>query len=98
MMLYCDLTVGGAVIYTGQVCVNLTPIGNYPYLGFLGGLCFYDSQGAKDPASPGLNSRYILIYISPTGGQFQVPIQDVYSQEFNIVLNNQNCTLSLYQR
>lgn len=97
-MLYCDLSVGGSAIYTGQVCINLTPIGNYPYLGFAGGLCWFDSQGALDPSSPGLGTRFILLYISPTGGQFQIPVQDVYSQQFNIVLNGQNCTISLYQK
>ena len=98
MSLYCDLSVNGVTVYTGQVCLNLTPICNYTYLGFQGWLCFYDSQGAGDPGSPGLGTRFILLYTSPTGGQFQVPLQDVYSQQLTVILNNQNCTLSLYQK
>ena len=99
MKLYCDLIMNGEVIFTGAVCLNCVVISNYTYLGLQGGLCFYDSQGSSDPTSPGLGTHFILAYVSPTGGLFQIPIQDVYNQQFDVVLNgNQNCTISLYQR
>ena len=33
------------------------------YLGFVGDLMFSDTQGTSDPSSPGLGTRYLLMYI-----------------------------------
>ena len=33
------------------------------YLGFVGDLCFMDTQGTTDPVSPGLGLRYVLVYL-----------------------------------
>jgi len=95
-MLYCDLTVSGNVIYTGMVCLNNKPIGNYPYLGFIGQIGFVDTQGNNDPISPGLDSRYVLIYVVPRQANLIIPVQDVPNQQLNVTLGTQNCTIALY--
>jgi hypothetical protein len=33
------------------------------YLGFVGDLCFFDTQGTEDPTSPGLGTRYLFVYL-----------------------------------
>ena len=60
---YCDLYVGGALIIGGVICQNLNRIVRSLYLGFIGDLCFMDTQGALDPSSPGLGTRYLLCYL-----------------------------------
>jgi hypothetical protein len=95
-MLYMDLTANGTVVFTGMVCLNTILIGNYGYLPFVGALFFYDTQGQEDPSSPGLNSRYQLIYYSPDTGLTQVQILDEPSQQFDVLLDTQQCTISLY--
>lgn len=100
-MIYCDLIINDVPVFYGQVCLHNMPIGNYPYLPFLGYLFFYDTQGqAQDPSSPGLGSRFALYYSAffagaPIGA---IPIRDVPSQTFSIVLCGQNCTITIYMR
>lgn len=98
MMLYCDMVLNGNQLFTGMQCLNTVPIGNYGYLGFSGALFFYDTQGQSDPSSPGLGSRYQLIYATPSAAPLQISILDVPSQQFDTVLGNQNCTVSLYTK
>lgn len=97
-MLYCDLSINGSVIWTGQVCINLTPICDYPSLGFQGTLRFQDTITNVDPMTPGLGTQFVLWYLDPTGAASTVPLLDGYSQQFSVVLYNQNCTISLYQK
>ena len=97
-MIYCDLTVNGSVLYTGMVCMNNKPIGNYPYLGFVGQIGFVDTQGNTDPICPGLDSRYVLIYVSSGNANVIVPLQDVPSQQLSVTLGTQNCDISLYMK
>jgi hypothetical protein len=61
--LYADVYVNDEVVVAGSLCLNAVPIVRDPYLGFTGDLIFYDSQGVSDPASPGLGSRYALMYL-----------------------------------
>lgn len=61
--LYCDLYVSDTLIIGGVACRNLTRIVIDAYLGFVGDLMFSDSQGGDDPASPGLGTRFLLMYI-----------------------------------
>lgn len=98
MNLYCDLSVNGTTVFTGQRCVNLTPICCYRYLNFQGNLRFADMVTNLDPTSPGLGTQFQLWYLAPDGSCATIPLQDVYSQQLSIVLYNQNCTLSLYQK
>ena len=60
--LFCDLLVNGVVIVAGVICQNVNPIVRGAYLGFIGNLMFNDTQGKQDPSSPGLGSRYVLLY------------------------------------
>lgn len=60
--LYCDLYVDDALKVGGVVCRNLARIVINGYLGFVGDLMFSDTQGVNDPASPGLGTRYLLMY------------------------------------
>ena len=95
-MLYCDLTVNGITIFTGRMCLNNKPIGNYPYLGFIGQLGFVDTQGNSDPDYPGIDSRFVMIYVLPGQDNLIVPLQDVPSQRVNITLGTQDCTIAVY--
>jgi hypothetical protein len=70
---YCDLYVSDVLIIGGVVCQNLNRIVRSTYLGFTGDLCFYDTQGTTtipstglDPSSPGLGTRYLLLYLETT--------------------------------
>jgi hypothetical protein len=70
--LYCDLFVNNVAIVTGVICQNLNRIVRDAYLGFVGDLCFFDTQGTTtppstglDPTSPGLGTRYLFLYLSP---------------------------------
>jgi hypothetical protein len=60
--LYCDLYVNDTLIIGGVVCRNLKKIVINGYLGFVGDLLFSDMQGVDDPSSPGLGTRYLLMY------------------------------------
>ena len=64
--LFCDLSVGNIPIISGVICQNLNRIVRDLYLGFVGDLVFNDTQGASDPTSPGLGTRYVLLYLTPT--------------------------------
>lgn len=61
--LYCDLYVGDVLIIGGVVGRNLTRVVINRYLGFVGDLVFSDTQGSLDPSSPGLGTRYLLMYV-----------------------------------
>jgi hypothetical protein len=74
---YCDLSVNGSLLIGGVICQNLNRIVRSLYLGFIGDLCFVDTQGSftlpstgLDPSSPGLGTRYVFCYIeqSDLGG------------------------------
>jgi hypothetical protein len=60
--LYCDLYVNDTLIIGGVVCRNLKKIVINGYFGFVGDLLFSDTQGIDDPSSPGLGTRYLLMY------------------------------------
>jgi len=71
--LYCDLYVNDSPIITGVICRNLNRIVRSLYLGFVGDLMFYDTQGSTtvpstgiDPSSPGLGTRFLFCYLSTT--------------------------------
>jgi hypothetical protein len=66
MGMYMDLYVNNALIIGGVICQNLNPIVRDTYLGFIGDLLFLDQQGTSDPSSPGLGTRYVLLYAAPT--------------------------------
>lgn len=66
--LYLDLFLNGVAISTTVRCLNQsTLIADRQYLGFVGDLMFWDTQGDTDPAYTGLGpegtGRYQLIYL-----------------------------------
>lgn len=61
--LFCDLYVNDVLIIGGVICQNLNRIARSLHLGFVGDLCFLDTQGKADPASPGLGARFLLCYL-----------------------------------
>ena len=61
--MFCNVRVDGATIIDGVICQNLNRIVRDAYLGFVGDLYFNDTQGAADPTSPGLNTRYQFCYL-----------------------------------
>lgn len=99
--LFCDLAIDGRTLWSGVPCLNCVLIDTYPHLGFQGHLAFADTQGAEDPdyTGLGLGGRFALFY-SPGPGQapVQVPLQAIPSQQLDIDLGGQNCTLSVYHR
>lgn len=64
--LYVDLYVSDKLIVAGARCLNYMPIVRDVYLGFVGDLVFRDTLGKLDPNSPGLGSRFQLVYMTPT--------------------------------
>ncbi len=60
--LFCDVFVNDAPIANGVICQNLNRIVRGKYLGFTGDISFYDVIAKDDPTSPGLGSRYQLLY------------------------------------
>jgi hypothetical protein len=69
--LFCDLYVSNVLIIGGVICQNLNRIVRDIYLGFIGDLCFQDTQGSNDPDYTGLGSRYLFCYLttSDLGGR-----------------------------
>jgi len=68
--LYVDLYVNDALIIAGIVALNRVKIVRDAYLGFVGDLAFYDTQGdqwgnPQDPDYTGLGTRWLLYYFSP---------------------------------
>jgi hypothetical protein len=63
--LFCDVSVNNAPIVQARACHDRLKIVRYGYLGFVGDLCFIDTQGNKSPKYSGLGTRYILVYLAP---------------------------------
>jgi hypothetical protein len=63
--LFFDLSVAGVVIITGVLCLDQNLLVRNTYLGFVGDLAFFDTQGTNDPDYTGLGGRYQLVYLAP---------------------------------
>ena len=61
--LFCDLYIGSTLIIGGVICENLNRIVRDAYLGFVGDLCFQDTQGSDDPIYTGLGIRFLFCYL-----------------------------------
>lgn len=61
--LFIDVIKDGALIIGGVICQNQNRIVRDVYLGFIGDLEFYDTAGTDDPTTPGLGTRYVLLYL-----------------------------------
>lgn len=98
-MLFCDLSINNTIIWSGVPCLNVTNISTGAHLGFSGALVFADTMGTTDPTYTGLADRYALLYIPTDGsGNVQVPLQATPSQQVSVILGNQNCILSFYEK
>ena len=62
--MFVDLYVDDAPIIIGVIGQNLNAIVRDAYLGFVGDIAFFDSQGASDPVYTGLGSRFALEYFT----------------------------------
>jgi len=60
---YLDLYVNNAAVVTGVIARDRVLIVRQSYLGFVGDLSFFDTQGTDDPTYDGLGSRYQLVYL-----------------------------------
>lgn len=61
---FIDLYVNDAPIMTGVICRDRVLLVREDYLGFVGDLAFYDTQGTSDPTNSGFGSRYLLVYLA----------------------------------
>lgn len=61
--LFFDLIVGGVDVIKARICRNRALLVASPYLGFIGDLMFYDTQGTSDPDYTGLADRYALVFV-----------------------------------
>lgn len=61
--LFIDVYVGGTLVIGGVICQNLNRIVRDAYFGFVGDLCFIDTQGTDDPDYTGLGTRFLLAYL-----------------------------------
>lgn len=62
--MFMDVYVAGEPVILGVLCLNLTRIVRNAYLGFLGDLMWYDSQGNTNPVYSGIGTRYQLTYVT----------------------------------
>lgn len=62
---YIDVSIGSQVIRQGRMVRNATRLIRYAYLGFVGDLIMFDTQGQSDPTYDGLGARYQLYYLIP---------------------------------
>jgi hypothetical protein len=63
--LYMDLTVGDKPICRGAVCELGADVVQSVNPDFRGTLHFHDFEGRSAPAWPGLDARWVLIYLRP---------------------------------
>lgn len=63
--LYVDLYVNSGLIIGGVIAQNANRIVRNAYLGFIGDLAFFDSEGSSDPDFAGLGpeGRFTLMYL-----------------------------------
>ncbi|AWB26169.1 hypothetical protein DA075_35450 (plasmid) [Methylobacterium currus] len=61
--LHLDLRVNGTLLVAGAICQDRNLIVRSAYIGFIGDLCFIDTQGTDDPTYEGLGVRFGLAYI-----------------------------------
>jgi|SRR5215472_5155838 len=64
--LYVDVGINNQLIIAGVIAHDRNKIVRDDYLGFIGDLAFWDSQGTSDPQWPYLGTRYFLGYFYPT--------------------------------
>lgn len=63
---FLTLWVNNVAIITGVQARDRTRLVRQSYLGFVGDLSFFDTQGTDDPEYSGLGTRWFLNYIEAT--------------------------------
>ena len=63
--MYLDLSINGVSTIGGVLCRDRCLLVRQAYLGFVGDLCFADTQGVTDPVYSQLGTRYLLTYMTP---------------------------------
>lgn len=96
-MLYCDLKIDGNYVWAGIPCKTDTFLKESNYIPFSGDLIFVNWVDSSDPDYTGLESKYSLMY-HLDGVDMGIPLQAIPSQELNIILDSQNCTLKIYEK
>lgn len=98
-MIYCDLTLNGAVVWSGRACLNGVSLRSQRYQPPLNGqLMFLDTQGASDPTWDGLGTRYQLLWLpDSTDLGASVPLQALPSQQLDVTLGVLTYTISVYE-
>jgi hypothetical protein len=61
--MFADLYVSNARVTRGVLVLDRNRMVRSVYLGFVGDLIVYDTQGTSDPTYDGLGSRYLLAYL-----------------------------------
>lgn len=62
--LFVSIEVDAVPIVTAVIARDAVPLICRDYVGFSGNLLFVDTQGADDPLSAGLGSRWQLVYLT----------------------------------
>lgn len=60
--LFVDVYVNKVAIIYGVLAFNMNLIVRDAYLGLVGDLVFFDTQGTDDPDYTGLGDRFVLLY------------------------------------
>ena len=60
---FLDLYVANALVIAGALCRDRNPVVRSVYLGFVGDLQFFDTEGLDDPSYAGIGSRWLLAYL-----------------------------------
>lgn len=63
--LFMTVAVAGVTILSNVPCQNLNRVVRDAYLGFVGDLLWFDTQGSANPVYTGIGTRYLLLYLSP---------------------------------
>lgn len=59
---FADVTLNGAVLVEGALCIDRVPILQPETTEFSGNLIFLDLRGTSDPEWQGYGSRFVLLY------------------------------------
>lgn len=62
---YMDIYVDNELILGGAQCLNMNRVVISGYLGLVGDLAFFDTQGIEDPNYTQFGTRFILLYLFP---------------------------------
>lgn len=62
--LFLDMAIGAAPKGNAIICQDRNRLIRYSYIGFVGELVFFDTQGTSDPIYTGLGSRFRLLYVT----------------------------------